>query len=263
MKKKDLEVVSDAKCTHDEYKEMILQNQEEERKRANQMMVLSEENRKQLQEAAKYTNYHPDPITAPFQRKYILSDLEFATEESKLAQSVTELNVRYENLANDAYQYKKTELEIEKLRLEKDLKLGEIDQAQFDKEHSFVEAALLDLEIANKTVALRKIKLQSNARFREAMAWKDNVDASLAFLGKDSIEDVDLDKVRMDLMKAKIFKWGELYAEGSFEMTPSKLQAIEAERVAFESGIQSGLAKLKNMLTDEQYKQRLRQLGVS
>jgi hypothetical protein len=230
-----------------DYKDLVKQNQDADRARINDLAVLSQENRTALQEAVKFTNYHPDPITAPFQRKYILSDLEFATEESRLAQSVTELNVRTENLMNDAYSYKKTELEIEKLELEKQFKLGELEEPQYKRMLGGVEADLLELEIANKKVSLRKIKLQSNARFKEAMAWKQNVEESLSLIGKNSIDDVDLDKVRMELMRAKISKWGELYAEGSFEMTPSKLQAIKSEEEAFQEGFNIGTRKMQEL----------------
>ncbi len=247
----------------EDLKDLILVNQAEDRARINDLAVLGDENKKQLMEAVKYTNYYPDPITKDFQRKYILSDLEFATEESKLAQSVTELNVRTDNLMNDAYTYKKTEFEIEKLELEKSLKLQQISPSEYDAAVALVDSDLLSLEIANKQVALRKIKLQSNARFKEAMAWKNNVEDSLTALGKTSLEEVDLDQVRMNLMRAKIKKWGELYAEGSFEMTPSKLQAIESEKEAFDEGIRAGLEKLQGMLSPDQFKKRLAALGVA
>ena len=248
---------------NDTLKSLISKNQELDKERVNNLAVLSEEHRKQLSEAIKYTNYYPDPITKDFQRQYILSDLEFTTEESKLAQSLTELNVRTDNLMNDAYTYRKTELEIEKLSLEKKFKLQEISEEEFKDETKKVDADLIDLEIANKQVSLRKIKLTSNNRFREAMAWKENVEDSLKRLNKESLDDVDLDLVRMELMRAKIRKWGELYAEGSFEMTPSKLQAIEAERKSFEAGIKDGLTKLESMLSPEQFSQRLKSLGLT
>lgn len=246
----------------EDYKSIIKLNQESDRRRANELTILNESAKKELAEMTDYTNYHPNPITKPFMRKYILSKLEFPTAESELAQSMTELNGRVQNLYNDAYTHRKTELERAELEIELDQLEGKLTEEAAKEAKKKVTIEKTKLEIANKQVALDKIALTANARFEEARNWRSCVEDIKKELNVNSLDEIDFTKVRMDLMKGKIQKWGELYAEGSFEMTPSKLQAIESEKDAFQDGIQIGLSRLSETMKHSDFIQHCNKLGI-
>jgi hypothetical protein len=80
-------------------------------------------------------------------RKYILSKLEFPTKESELAQSITELNSRIDNLFQDAYMFTKTQLEVEEAQIDADEAASKVESAQdeFEKRR---------LELKNKKAQL-------------------------------------------------------------------------------------------------------------
>jgi len=228
------------------HKEIISQDQEQTRSRAGiELAILPEAAQKEIAESCIYSSYFPNPITKPFMRKYILAKLEFPTKGSELAQSITELNVRIDNLFTDAFSYKKTELEAEKLDIEmailqRDMaaQKDELIASQID-----VEVRLKALEVANKKHSLNKIKLTAMSRFNEAKGWKGCVEDILAEMGKKSVDEVDFNQTRMDEMAAKIEKWGELAAKNQLEMTPSKFQAIESNKEAFDSGLNKAPVK--------------------
>lgn len=246
----------------DDYKGIVKLNQENDRKRANDLTILNESAKKELAEMTDYTNYHPNPITKPFMRKYILSKLEYPTAESELAQSMTELNGRVQNLYLDAYTHRKTELEMQELQIELDTLEGKLSDDEAKLAKKTVSIAKTKLEIAHKEVALNKITLTANARFEEARNWRACVEDIKKELGVSNLDEVDFTRVRMDLMKGKIQKWGELYAEGSLEMTPSKLQAIDSEKDSFEKGIQIGLDRLSETMTHDAFLQHCKKLGI-
>lgn len=258
------------------YKEIIVQDQEQNRTRARELVILPEKARQDIVEASQYSSYFPNPITKPFMRKYILAKLEFPTKGSELAQSLTELNVRIENLFNDAYTFKKAQLEADKIDVEvrqlerkqqkllnklerlEDLQNNVVvtdgislsDDSQ-DFEELAMEAELLDIEIEmkrteqqNKLVSLNKIKLASMARYNEAMGWKGCVEDIMQEMNIQSIDDVNFDNIRMEEMAAKIKRWGELHAQGALELTPSKFQAIDSNQEAFVQGVQTGQQQL-------------------
>lgn len=256
------------------YKEIIVQDQEQNKTRARELVILPEKARQDIVEASQYSSYFPNPITKPFMRKYILAKLEFPTKGSELAQSLTELNVRIENLFNDAYTFKKAQLEADKIDVEvrqlerkqdKLLKrLEQIENAKNNETTVFIsshddkdfeeltmEAELLDIEIEmkrteqqNKLVSLNKIKLASMARYNEAMGWKGCVEDIMQEMNIQSIDDVNFDNIRMEEMAAKIKRWGELHAQGALELTPSKFQAIDSNQEAFVQGVQTGQQQL-------------------
>lgn len=235
------------------YKEIIEQDQEQNRSRAQELAVLPEEAKKQIAEACTYSSYFPNPITKPFMRKYILAKLEFPTKGSELAQSLTELNVRIDNLFNDTNTYKKTELEAQELEVEMEELELKLQEAKTDLETRKLEIQIEKkrLEQQSKAYSLNKIKLAAMARYNEAMGWKGCVEDIMSELQVSSLDEIDFNRIRMDEMEAKIRKWGELHAQGALELTPSKFQAIEANKEAFGEGIEKGhlqIEEAKRML---------------
>jgi len=229
------------------YKQIINADQEQTRARAQALAILPEAAKTQIVEASQYSSYFPNPITKPFQRKYILAKLEFPTKGSQLAQSMTELNVRIDNLFTDAYTFRKTELEAEMLAVEMEEKTQQLDEKHTDLQHKKlqIEIEKLRLEQQNKIYSLNKVKLAAMARYNEAMGWKACVEEIMGEMGVKSLEEVDFNQVRLDEMDAKIRKWGELHAQGALELTPSKFQAIDSNQDAFVKGVQEGSAKLE------------------
>ena len=250
MQKVKLESVNDAVISQ-EYKEIITSDQEQNKSRAEtSLAILPAEAQKNIIESCKYSSYFPNPITKPFMRQYILGKIEFPTKGSELAQSLTELNVRIDNLFNDAYSYEKARLEAEAFELdiealEQQLKGQMEGSVQYKKTQN--QMALMALEQKNKEVSLNKIKLAAMARYNEAMGWKGCVEDIMAEMQVSSLDDVDFNRIRMDEMAAKIKKWGELAAQGSLEMTPSKFNAIHDNVESFVAGQQEMQAKLKEL----------------
>jgi hypothetical protein len=239
------EVLSDS--VEESYKQIISADQEQTKNRAQALTILPEEAKKEIMVASQYSSYFPNPITKDFQRKYILAKLEFPTKGSQLAQSMTELNVRIDNLFQDAYSYKKTELEAEELELEMlDLE-DALEAARDDRERKKLQIKIdkLALEQQNKAYSLNKVKLTAMARYNEAMGWKACVEEIMQEMGVSSPDEVDFNSIRMDEMEAKIRKWGELHAQGALELTPSKFQAIDSNQEAFVQGLQGGQAKIE------------------
>lgn len=239
------EVLSDS--VDKSYKQIISADQEQTKSRANALTILPEEAKQQIVIASQYSSYFPNPITKDFQRKYILAKLEFPTQGSQLAQSMTELNVRIDNLFNDAYSYKKTELESEELALEmeelEEIYAKETNDLQRRKLNIRIEKLLLEQQ--NKAYSLNKVKLAAMARYNEAMGWKACVEEIMTEMGVTSPDQVDFNSIRMDEMSAKIRKWGELHAQGALELTPSKFQAIDSNQDAFVEGLQGGQLKIE------------------
>jgi CRISPR/Cas system CMR subunit Cmr4 (Cas7 group RAMP superfamily) len=228
------------------YMQLIKADQDQNRERATNLPILNEEAKKNIAEASKYSGYFANPITTPFMKKYILSKLEFPTVLSCLAQSITELNVRTENLYNDAYMYEKAKLEAEEFEVKADEAEDNLHKAISDIERrkAEVEFKKARLEAANKKVSLRKIELQAMARYKEAMGWKQCVEDYMEEGGYTSLEEVPWDDVRMGEMAAKIKKWGELQAQGALEMTPSKFNVIHDNIETFAEGAKEMQAKI-------------------
>lgn len=229
------------------YKQLIVADQDQNRERATNLPILDEKAKNQIADACKYSSYFPNPITAPFMRKYILSKLEFPTKESELAQSITELNVRIDNLFQDAYTFTKTQLEVEEARLNVDEASQKIEEATTDIERRRAElnAKKAQLELTHKEKSLKKIELGAMARYKEAMGWKQCVEDIMQEGGYKNLDEVQWDNIRMGEMQGKIKLWGELQSKNLLEMTPSKLQAILSNTESFVEGVQQGQLQLE------------------
>lgn len=238
------------------YLELIKQDQEQNKERATNLPILNEAAKSNIVEACKYSGYFANPITTPFMKKYILSKIEFPTTLSCLAQSITELNVRIENLHNDAYMYEKARLEVEEYDIKAEEAQANLDAAKSDLERrkAAVEVKKAQLEATNKQASLKKIELAAMARYKEAMGWKQCVEDYMAEGGYKTLDEVPWDDIRMGEMAAKTKKWGELQAAGMLEMTPSKLNVILDNKEHFDQGFveatlrqPGGVEKLKQM----------------
>lgn len=226
------------------HKEIVHQDQEQNRERVStELAILPEAAQKMIMESCAYSSYFPNPITQDFMETYILSKIEFPTLGAKLAQSMTELNVRIENLFNDAHMYEKADLEAQKL----DVEMRKLDRKikaatdELDKEELEIEKLLKKAEQKNKIVSLNKIKLTAMSRYNEAVGWRGCVEKYMKDMGVESPDQIDFKRIRMDEMSAKIKKWGELAARDQLEMTPSKFNAIEDNQDSFRSGLIDGL----------------------
>jgi len=257
------------------YDEIISEDQNQNKSRAQQLAVLPADAKQQIVEATKYSSYYPNPITQEFMEKYILAPIEFPTVGSGLAQALTELNVRIDNLFNDHYMHEKAKLEAEDLELEieeleRDLSKEAIalldagTVSQEDTKDLAVEdrrvlnkVKRLRLEQVNKNHSLKKIELAAMARYNEAMGWKKTVEKKMEQMGVKDLSEVDFNRIRMDEMQAKIKKWGELHAQGALELTPSKFQAIDSNKEAFAQGVQEGAEKIQRAQIAHQEAQKL------
>lgn len=240
-KKVSVEVLEES--VQKSYQEIIEADQSQNKSRAQSLAILPEEAKKNIVAATKYSSFYPNPITDEFMEKYILAPIEFPTVGSGLAQSLTELNVRIDNLFNDAYMFEKAKLESEELELNNE----ELEEKLAKEEPGSVASRKLQnlikrnkLEQVNKNHSLKKIELAAMARYNEAMGWKKVVEKKMVEMGVKDISEVDFNRIRMDEMHAKIKKWGELHAKGALELTPSKFQAIDSNQEAFVEGLNKG-----------------------
>jgi hypothetical protein len=245
------------------YKEIIVQDQEQNKARANELAILPQEAKQLVAEACTYSSYFPNPITKPFMRKYILAKLEFPTKGSELAQSLTELNVRLDNLFNDAYTYEKAKLEAEELELEiEELESKrDADPNSLNNRKLSIQIAKKRLEQENKAHSLNKIQLAAMARYNEFVNWKGCVEDIMQEMNVKSLDEVNFENVRMDEMAAKIKKWGELHAQGALDLTPSKFQAIDSNKEAFSVGVQIGHEKVQEQQRLLEEAQKVQSLG--
>lgn len=245
MKIVDTQVKEEKTTIESSYLQLIEADQEQNRQRATNLPILNEKAKHDIAEACKYSGYFANPITTPFMKKYILSKIEFPTTLSCLAQSITELNVRIENLYNDAYMHSKAQLEVEEYEIKADEAQALLEAAKTDLERrkATVEVKKAELESANKRASLKKIELAAMARYKEAMGWKQCVEDYMNEGGYKTLEEVPWDDIRMGEMAAKTKKWGELQAAGMLEMTPSKLNVILDNTQDFQQGLLEGVLK--------------------
>jgi hypothetical protein len=237
------------------HKEIIAQDQAQNKERANQSLtILPDEAKQNVMESCKYSSYFPNPITKPFMRKYILAKIEFPTKGSELAQSLTELNVRIDNLFGDAYTFEKTKLEVEGLDIEIE-ELEAYTDTGIEGRKIQNKIALKQLELANKKYSLNKTKLAALSRYNEAMGWKGCVEDIMGEIGLTSLDQFDFNQVRMDEMSAKVKKWGELQANEMLEMTPSKLNVIMDSQEDFQKGFYKGSLAVEYKTYQEQLPQ--------
>ena len=107
-------------------------------------------------------------------KKFILNDIDFPTDFGKFRQAKLELFSRYEVLINAVFDYKKTEVEIEKLKAENEVlsdkfldtngAAGKVIQA---------ELSLKEIEIQRKQFQLTQIEQLILVKIRESKAFYD------------------------------------------------------------------------------------------
>lgn len=229
------------------YLELIRDEQAQNKERAGNLPILNDEARKSIVEATIYSGYYPNPITVEFIKQYILSAVEFPTPDGCLAQSVTELNTRVDNLFGDAYSFDKAKLEMRSALVNVKRAQKQLAEAndEIDKEDAQINIEKAMLEAAAKKASLKKIELTAMARYKEAMAWKTCAEFFMEKAGYKSLDEVKWDDIRMKDMAGKIQIWGQLAARGKYEETPSKLAAVIANPEAFHTGIQMEQARME------------------
>lgn len=271
-----MKVVQEVKLSPVEvsHQEIILMDQNQNKERvANELTILPKEAMELITEACSYSSYFPNPITQDFMEKYILSKLEFPTLGSKLAQSLTELNGRIDNLFTDAYSYEKSKIEAEALEI--DIELLGAERCELENDESIsalvkkAKLAKIDNQIKmktldknNKTVSLNRVKLAALNRYNEAEGWKGCVEKYMKEMGVTSLDQVDFKRIRMDEMDAKISKWGELSAANQLEMTPSKFNAIQDNIEAFARGHEQGTQRLQLIHQIQENQKQAQELEV-
>jgi hypothetical protein len=224
-----------------EYKDLVEVVRKEEEKRVD-LIPLPKSDVEKLAKSAKLTTYFGNPIGKEFINTYILSRMDFPTDQSKLSQCLLEFSVRYDNIVNEAYEVKKMSIEIEELEIE----IEETDEFLADEQSALMKkkyALRLErhrLDIANKKHGINRRKLNLHRQFNEAMAWQETAHDYLAKLGKASFDEIDWYHTRMGEMAGKIKIWGELQAKGMLEMTPSKHMAMDSNQLPFMVGMANG-----------------------
>jgi hypothetical protein len=184
--------------------------------------------------AANYTAVPFLPQSKAFIQKYILSNIEYPTLESKLVQALTELQVRMNNLAQHSLELQKMELTIEKHEIDKE-QLGR-DASESDHlevRRLTVASKELDLEITGLKYRLVQTRAKMDQIYTELKNWKETVDELLANLGVSSPHEIDYTKVKLAEMEVKIKIWKQLKSQGHMEITPSQMNVILANPEAW------------------------------
>jgi len=185
-------------------------------------LIIDEDKCKQIAEAASYIAVPFLPLSKEFINKFILSDIEYPTQEGKLVQVLMELQSRMNNLAQRSYEFKKTELEIEELKLD----IEDIKSEHKDINRDRIKIDKLQLEIVNKQYMISQSHLVIEQVYTEFINWKQTVEDILKTLKVDSIQDIDFTKIKVAEIQSKIKIWKQLDAKRMLEMTPSKMNAI-------------------------------------
>lgn len=248
--------VAQAEQTEFTITELVKINQQKEKDRIGGLLVVSETAKKQLMEAASFSHILGNPITADFQRKYQLSESDFPTTESKLAQCLGELRTRLEGLASQDFEFKKSEQEEAIERARAKFYREELTEEEFKKIERKHLAEIADLTADYKNHSRTVRKQTAMHVVDETLAWKENVEHFLKQGGYKSLEEVDWNRVRMGEMEGKIEIFGELEALGQLEMSPPKLNAIMQNMPAFQRGHQRGSMR-KQMVELKQHAQGL------
>ena len=89
----------------------------------------------------------------------VLSDNKYGNNASKYWQSVREQNTHFENLMHLSFDYRKNDIELEKLRRE------------IKKEKDPLEKELKQIEVEQKLYGRANMELQAKARMREISTW--------------------------------------------------------------------------------------------
>jgi len=89
----------------------------------------------------------------------VLSDNKYGNNAAKYWQSVREQNTHFENLMALSFEYRKNDIEIEKL------------QRAIKKEKDHLEKELKQIELEEKLYSRAGMELQAKARMREISTW--------------------------------------------------------------------------------------------
>ncbi len=155
----------------------------------------------------------------------VLNDIEFPTPDSKYWQAVREQNVMFQELVYLSYDYRKTSLEIEDLKRQK------------EKEKDKIKKELLEVEIERKTFDLLNMEKVAKDRIREIKEWHQ-IKQNLLDKVEYSLEDVNEHQ-----LVSYTKRWLRQYLTAGNELSSS-------EKLNLVSQLEKGLkvCKEKNLL---------------
>ena len=170
------------------------------------------------------------PISKDFIKKYILNDTEYPLVESKLSQSATEMKSRLNQIVQANYDYNKALLEIQEFEVE----IEEIGlDAKKSEKRKEVEINKVTLEKKMKMYFVNSVKINLEQLFEEFVNWKETVGECLAVIKKQcpdikNIDDIPYESIRMVEMELKIKRWEQMSKAG-MDLTAGQKIFVENE----------------------------------
>jgi len=197
----------------------------------NELAIVSEENKALLIQGSQFTQVPYFPLTTEFVGKYVLNASEYPSDEGKFIQASTELKSRLNQLFQANYDYKKNQIELEKLELD----IEEIEESSKSTKRIAVEVAEKELEMAAKNWALRNIKENAENLFNEYKTWLNVVNQMSGKLQNKypdakSWKDFDLNEARMIDIRAKMQQWVILSQHGQ-TLNQSQINLLVSEQL--------------------------------
>jgi len=115
----------------------------------------------------------------------VLNDNRFPTKASKYWQSVREQNTHFENLMQLSFEYRKNDIEIEKL------------QTKIKEEKDIYEKKLMQVELEEKQFQKASMELMGKHRMREVSTWSKL---------KKELDDGSFDKKDVNVHQAESYR---------------------------------------------------------
>lgn len=201
-----------------------------------ELVLVSEDQRKELVESAKYLPIPYMPISKNFIQKYILNNTEYPLIESKLSQAATEMKSRLNQIVQANYDYNKALLDIQEL----DVEIEEIDQdVKKSLKRKEVEINKKSLDKKMKLYTVNSIKINLEQLFKEFVNWKQTVEDCLSVIKEQcpnikTIEEIPYEEIRMAEMQIKIDRWNKMDKAG-MDLTPGQKIFVENEKMNVDS----------------------------
>ena len=197
----------------------------------NELTIIPEENKELLVQGTQFTQVPYFPLTTEFVGKYVLNASEYPSDEGKFIQASTELKSKLNQLFQANYDYRKTQIELQKLELD----IEEIQTESKSEKRKLLEIEEKELEKTIKKWALKNIMENAQNLFGEYKTWLEVVNQTSTSLqdkypDAKSWRDFDLNEARMIDIKAKMNQWKMLAGQGQ-DLTPSQINLLVSEQI--------------------------------
>ena len=209
----------------------------QETKRFDALISLREEVRSKLKQAAPLMAVQYFPQTSEFMRGTILNNTEYPSLESKLNQSIIEMQVRVNRLADYHYQHETFLIEIEEIenKIEEytaktydssEDKFGIVELTPLEKKKLTLRIKKQEIKLAQKKYQFHTHQISIEHSYKEYKHWLATVEGIFGELQAEKpeikdINDVDFDGIRVNDMKKKIERW-KLHQLIGWDLTPSQ-----------------------------------------